>query len=145
MRNYAINSPHAAGRLLALTMVVDGHVDPTELAALEHSRILSQVGLDELAFRGLLQDLCEDLMAGATHGACQIDTVLLDSLLREIADPTLRRRLLQAMWKIADADAWLADGEAVLLARAGVVWGAETGFTAAIDHEASSHARRSAA
>ena len=40
------------------------------------------------------------------------------------------RALLQAMWKIADADDWLADGEAVLLARASAVWSAETNFRA---------------
>lgn len=128
MRHYATNSPHAAGRLLALTMVVDGNVDPTELAALDHARILSQVELDHAAFHDLLQALCEDLVAGASHGVVQLDTPLLDHLLHEIADPKLRRKLLLAMWKIADADGWLADGEAILLARAGVIWGAENGF-----------------
>jgi uncharacterized tellurite resistance protein B-like protein len=32
------------------------------------------------------------------------------------------------MWNIAEADGWLADGEAVLLSRASTVWGAETNF-----------------
>ena len=130
MRNYAINSSHAAGRLLALTMVVDGNVAPSELAALDHARILAQVQLDQAGFRALLQDLCEDLLAGAGHDVVELDTALLDQLLQEIDDPQLRRKLLLTMWKIADADGWLADGEAVLLARAGVVWGAERGFTA---------------
>lgn len=128
MRNYAINSSHAAGRLLALTMVVDGNVAPSELAALDRARILGQVELDQASFRALLQDLCEDLVAGAANGVVQLDPPLLDALLAEIADPALRRKLLLAMWKIADADGWLADSEAVLLARAGVVWGAESGF-----------------
>ena len=35
MRHYPNNSPEAAGRLLALTMVVDGNVDPSELDALD--------------------------------------------------------------------------------------------------------------
>jgi uncharacterized tellurite resistance protein B-like protein len=130
MRTYAINSPHAAGRLLALTMVVDGNVAPSELAALDHARILSQVKLDQAGFRALLQELCEDLLAAASKEVVQLDTALLDQLLQEIDDPQLRRKLLLTMWKIADADGWLADGEAVLLARAGVVWGAEQGFTA---------------
>lgn len=128
MRNYAINSSHAAGRLLALTMVVDGNVAPSELAALDHARILSQVNLDQSGFRVLLQDLCEDLLAGAARDVVQLDTAVIDQLLLEIDDPRLRRKLLLTMWKIADADGWLADGEAVLLARAGVVWGAEQGF-----------------
>jgi uncharacterized tellurite resistance protein B-like protein len=64
------------------------------------------------------------------HGAVQLANGVIDSLLDEIADPDLRRKLLQAMWKIADADDWLADGEAVLLARAGAAWSAETNFRA---------------
>ena len=40
----------------------------------------------------------------------------------------MRRRLLRAMWAIADADDWLADAEAVLLARASSAWSAEYNF-----------------
>jgi uncharacterized tellurite resistance protein B-like protein len=69
------------------------------------------------------------MLTGAAHGMVQIDRKLIDDVLAEIVDPDLRRKLLQAMWNIADADGWLADGEAVLLARAGVLWGAETGFS----------------
>ncbi|MDB5962833.1 MAG: hypothetical protein JWP59_4127 [Massilia sp.] len=129
MRTYPSNSPQAAGRLLALTMIVDGNLAPSELDALDHSRILARVDLGEEAFRALLQDLCEDMLAGAANGEIQLAPAVLDSLLAEITDPSLRRRLLHAMWQIADADGWLADGEAVLLARAGVLWGAETGFS----------------
>ncbi len=129
MRTYPNNSPHAAGRLLALTMIVDGNLAPSELDALADSDILDHVDLDQEGFRHLLQELCEDMLAGAAHGVVQLAPSVQDSLLREISDPILRRRLLQAMWQIADADGWLADGEAVLLARAGALWGAETGFT----------------
>ena len=64
------------------------------------------------------------------HGAVQLANDVIDSLLEEIDDPDLRRKLLQTMWKIADADDWLADGEAVLLARASAMWSAETNFRA---------------
>lgn len=129
MRSYAINSTNAAGRILALTMVVDGNLAPSELAAMDRTRILDHVDLDQSAFQQLLQELCDDLLTGAVHGVVQIDTRLIDHLLAEIEEPDLRRRLLQTMWNIADADGWLADGEAVLLARASVMWGAETGFS----------------
>ncbi len=129
MRSYASNSPQAAGRILALTMVVDGHLAHSELVALDSTRVLKYVSLDHDAFQQLLQELCEDMLIGATHGVIQIDAQLIDELLVEIAEPDLRRKLLQAMWNIADADGWLANGEALLLARASVVWGAETGFS----------------
>ena len=129
MRSYTPNSPHAAGRILALTMVSDGNLAQSEIAAMVRSRILQHVDLDEHLFQQLLQDLCDDLLISATRGVVQLDTGVIDHLLLEIEQPDLRRRLLQAMWTIADADGWLADGEAVLLNRASVVWGAETGFT----------------
>jgi len=128
MRSYAIDSSHAAGRILALTMVVDGNLAHSELVALDRTRILKYVTLDHGAFQQLLQELCDDLLSGAVHGVVQFDACLIDGLLTEIEHPDLRRHLLQAMWNIADADGWLADGEAVLLTRAGVMWGAETGF-----------------
>ena len=129
MRPYVTNSPHAAGRLLALTMVVDGNLAESELSALRRSRILQHVELDQPAFQGLLHALCDDLLTCSVRaGQVQLDPALIDSLLREIDDPDLRRHLLQAMWSIADADGWLADGEAVLLARAAVMWAAETNF-----------------
>jgi uncharacterized tellurite resistance protein B-like protein len=129
MRTYPVNSAQAAGRLLALTMVVDGNLAHSELVALDSTRILHHVDLDHDAFQQLLQELCDDMLTGAAHGMVQIDRKLIDDVLAEIVDPDLRRKLLQAMWNIADADGWLADGEAVLLARAGVLWGAETGFS----------------
>lgn len=131
MRAYPIDSPRAAGRVLALMMVVDGNLAQSELAAMDRSRILRHVDLDEEAFQELMQDLCQDLLTSASHGIVRLDAGLIDEVLKEIADPDLRRRLLSAMWQIADADGWLADGEAVLLTRASAKWGAETNFHAA--------------
>ena len=128
MRNYITDSAQAAGRLLALTMVVDGNLSESELSAMHRTRILTYVQLDPHAFQQLLQELCDDLLVSSTFGVVQLPPAVLDSLLGEIDDPDLRRHLLQAMWSIADADGWLADGEAVLLARAGVIWAAETNF-----------------
>ena len=128
MRSYPTNSPQAAGRILALTMVIDGNLAQSELAALDRSRILAHVDLSQDQFQQLIEELCNDMLGTAAHGVVQLDTALIDALLREIERPALRRHLLQAMWSIADADGWLADGEAVLLSRAGQIWGAETGF-----------------
>lgn len=128
MRTYPINSSHAAGRILALTLISDGNLAPEELETLGRSRILDYVSLDELQFRQVLEDLCNDLVATSRHGIAQLEPSLIDALLGEIADGELRRKLLQVMWKIADADDWLSQGEAVLLSRATVAWQAETNF-----------------
>lgn len=128
MRSYSTDSPHAAGRILALTMIVDGNLAGVELAAMDRSKILAHIDLDHAAFQCLLQDLCHDLLTSTSHGMVRLDNALIDSLLDEIAHPDLRRSLLRAMWSIADADGWLADAEAVLLTRASNAWSAETNF-----------------
>jgi uncharacterized tellurite resistance protein B-like protein len=128
MRTYPKNSPRAAGRLLALTMISDGNVAPSEIKAVYRSRILEHIGLDDDAFDAVLHELCNDLLATARHGTIQVDEALLDAFLDEIDAPALRRDLLQTMWRLADADGWLADSEAVVLNRAAIRWGAESGF-----------------
>lgn len=128
MRSYPTNSSFAAGRILALTIISDGSVPPDELEAMYRSRILQYLSLDELEFKQVLHELCDDLLATTTHGIVNIEPSLIDLLLQEIEDENLRRKLLQAMWKIADADDWLSNGEAVLLSRASITWAAETNF-----------------
>ena len=128
MRTYPTNSARAAGRILALTIISDGNVAPDELEAMYRSRILQHVSLDEIEFRDVLHELCNDLLATTRHGIVNLEPGLIDRLLQEIEAGDLRRKLLQAMWKIADADDWLSDGEAVLLSRASITWAAETNF-----------------
>lgn len=131
MRSYTPDSPHAAGRILALTMIVDGKLAVSELAALDSSKILDHIDLDLPGFQRMLQDLCDDLLSSRSADAVQLDDALIDRLLAEIAHPDLRRQLLQAMWRIADADDWLADAEAILLTRASNAWSAERNFSGA--------------
>jgi uncharacterized tellurite resistance protein B-like protein len=128
MRTYSIDSPYATGRILALTMIVDGNLAASELEALDRSKILDHIDLDPAGFQRLMHDLCDDLLASTSLGTGQPDIALIDSLLAEVANPDLRRKLLRAMWSIADADDWLSDSEAVLLTRASKAWSAETNF-----------------
>jgi uncharacterized tellurite resistance protein B-like protein len=128
MRSYPKNSPRAAGRLLALTMIVDGNVALSELKAIYRSRILEHIDLDDDEFDAVLHELCNDLLATARHDTVEVDTDTIDAFLDDVDSPELRRNLLRAMWKLADADGWLADSEAIVLNRAAVRWGAETGF-----------------
>lgn len=131
MRAYQPDSPCAAARILALTMIVDGKLAVSELAALDSSKILDHIALDLASFQRMLQELCDDLLSSQALDAVQLDDAAIDQVLGEIAHPDLRRRLLDAMWHIADADDWLADGEAVLLTRASDAWSAERNFRSA--------------
>ena len=71
------------------------------------------------------------MLTTAHHGAVQVDAATIDAFLDDVESPELRRNLLGAMWRLADADGWLADAEAVVLNRAAIRWGAESGFVTA--------------
>lgn len=129
MRHYTPNSASAAGRILALAMVVDGQMAASELRALERSRLLEHIDIDLDTFHDLVQDLCYDLLSSSVkHDNVELDPATIDALLDDITDSDLRRELLRGMWNIADADGVLADGEAKLLARACALWAAESRF-----------------
>jgi len=129
MRNYVHDSANAAARIVALTMVVDGNVAPSELRALARSQLLEYIDIDTDTFQSLLEELCQDMLSSAVQQECvELSPATIDALLDEIRDPELRRRVLRAMWSIADADGVLADGEATLLARACIMWSAESRF-----------------
>jgi uncharacterized tellurite resistance protein B-like protein len=129
MRHYDENSAQATARILAMGMLVDGHVDPAELKVVDDPRTAREFGIDIAMFRQVLEDLCYDILhTTVRQGWVELNSLLLDSMLEEITEPDLRRRLLNALWRIADADGHLADAEAVLLARACALWSAHEGF-----------------
>ena len=123
MRHYQTDSASAAGRLLALCMVVDGRLAATELKALERSRLLEYIEIDIDSFHDLLDELCQDMLDSAVRDRhVELDPAAIDAMLAEIADPALRRVLLDAMRQIAHADGVLDKAEATLLARARSLW-----------------------
>lgn len=126
MRIYATDSPKAVSRLLALAMIVDGHLAPSELKAMHLSGIGRRVGVDEDAFDEVVRELCEDLLSTAHQrgaGEVEIDARLLDGLLREVEDPVLRMGVMKAMLDIVHADTVLDGRETLLVERAFKAWG----------------------
>lgn len=119
MRSYPRNSPQAAARLLALTMLADGHLSQEEFLALERTQIAARLGLLPSELMHVLQDCCEDLL---THPrltwaeACRVDADTLAVLLQEVDDAVLRHHVLQACVALAEADNHLSEGEILLLA-----------------------------
>ncbi len=125
MRSYPTNSPKAVSRLLALAMIVDGHLAPSELKAMHASRMLAQAPLDEDEFDGVVRDLCEDLLATAARrcsAEVEIDARLLDSLLGEVDDKALRISVMKTMLDIVHADSVLDARETLLIERAFRKW-----------------------
>lgn len=125
MRRYPTNSPLAAARIVALTMLADGDVSEAELAILDRFSAEEQLGLGPREFCAVVHALCEDLLwtarlSGAS--ACRIDSLTLETLMSEIDDRALRLKTVRLCVAVAEADNHLADGEATVLAAAVEHW-----------------------
>jgi uncharacterized membrane protein YebE (DUF533 family) len=126
MRSYPTNSPQAAARIVALTLIADGHVDNVELDVLERAGAYEQLGLTRGEMRSVLQGFCEDLLQSqSSHwaGACQIDPGTLNQLMAEVEDAAMRKAVLRLCVAVAEADNHVADAESIVLVNAVEQWG----------------------
>lgn len=118
MRTYPTDSPQAAARLLALTLIADGQLQASETAALLRFRAHDRLGLSAEAFHDVIHGACEDLLADASargDDRCQLDPETLERLFDEIQQPALRRKVLRLIMRSIDADGRLHEGEMRLL------------------------------
>jgi len=125
MRSYPRNSAEAAGRIVALVLMSDGHVCRSEIDVLERLGAHERLGLAPGAIPRLVQDLCEDLMSGLCATGSLIDGVddaMLASFMAEVDDPALRSQVLELAEAITAADSHLADAELTVLAAARRHW-----------------------
>jgi uncharacterized tellurite resistance protein B-like protein len=125
MRTYPVNSPEAMARIVALSMLVDGGLDQSELDVVSRYGIVERLGLSDDEFEKIVHHLCEDMLQcadGAHFGQIEIANPAIDRILAEIKDLQLRKQLLRIMVAIVDADDMLSDGEAVLIERALQCW-----------------------
>lgn len=125
MRTYPSNSPHAAARIVALAALADGHLSRSELGALDQLDAAAQLGLTHAEFQQVVQHLSEDLMVTAyAHWgtACQIDAAIVEALMAEISDPTLRHDTLKLCMAVTNADFHIADAEKSLMAIVAGQW-----------------------
>lgn len=126
MRHYPRNSAQAAARIVALTLLADGHLAPAELQVLERSQAHHRLGLAREELHAVLHGFCEDLLHGAHlawSDACRVDPRTLTQLLADVDDPDLRETVLALCLEIAQADAHIADGESLVLEAVVEHWG----------------------
>lgn len=143
MRSYPRNSPEAAARIVALVLIADGHVCRSEFDTFGQLDGARELGLQADGLARIVQTLCEDLLMG-DHGSASmlgaVDDSAWTSLMAEVDEPTLQRKVLQLATAAARADRHLAEGEALVLAAARRHWGvaddAETGRPLAADPQA---------
>jgi uncharacterized tellurite resistance protein B-like protein len=126
MRSYPTNSPHAAARIVALTVVADGDIGDAEMACLDRLAVHEQLGLARHEFYEVLDTLCEDLLSSGQlqwADACPVDERTLADLMGEIQDAALRLTLLRVCVELAEVDAHVDEGESAVLVAAIEHWG----------------------
>jgi len=126
MRRYPVNSPQAAARIVALTVVADGDIADAEIDWLDRLAVHEQLGLARHELHALLDTFCEDLLSSDQlkwADACPVDECTLADLMAEIQDPALRLKLLRLCVELAQADANVDEGESIVLVAAVEQWG----------------------
>ncbi|RVU45980.1 TerB family tellurite resistance protein [Rubrivivax rivuli] len=126
MRSYPTNSPQAAARILALTVVADGDIGDAELQWLDRLAVHERLGLARHELLALLDTFCEDLLSSGQlkwADACPVDERTLADLMGEIQDPALRLKLLRLCVELAEVDTRVDDGESFVLVAAVEHWG----------------------
>ncbi len=120
---YPRNSPRAAARIVALALISNGKVQPSELAAIEDHDASGQLGITEQDWHDVVHDLCVDLLLATRRGPeCRIDSRLIAQMLDEVDDVALQRRVLRLCTAVVDADGQMDEGESNLLLGAVERW-----------------------
>lgn len=125
MRKYPQNSPQAAARIVALTLTADGDIGPAELALLDERAVHQQLGLTRDALHAVIDTFCEDLLSSKQLNwadACPVDEYTLATLMANIDDPALRRKVLDLCITLAEVDDHVAEGESIVLSAAVAHW-----------------------
>jgi hypothetical protein len=125
MRQYPSDSPEALTRIVALALMADGIIDPSELRLLKDQEILSRLGLDPDSFDRVFYEFCTDMLNTAqrtSSGQLQLDGKGIKRLLDEVTDPVLQKSMLRTIMDITHADQQLAGSEAVLITEALKCW-----------------------
>ena len=87
MRHYPRNSPQAAGRILALALLSDGHLSKRELDMLDSLDAHTVLGLGRTELHTVVHGFCEDLLSSGQltwADACPVDERTLADLMGEM-------------------------------------------------------------
>lgn len=125
MRPYPNNSPLAAARIVALTLIADGQLKQVEMQALQEANAFASQHLSPAMLRQVTQDLCTDLLEtrlNEGHSDIRISPLQIATILKEVNEPGLRSTLFGICLEAAYADDVIQDGEVTLLAEAMQLW-----------------------
>lgn len=126
MRSYPVDSQESMARVVVLTLLADGAIEPVELKLLERPEIIARMGFDHDCLSKVTQEFCEDMATFAVHtksGQLGLDPATIDLLLADIRSPALQVNLLRAMLDVVFANGQLTAGETAVIAQAMTCWG----------------------
>ncbi len=126
MQTFDNNSPHAAARIVALTLVADGHIGEAELQRLDDLRVHEQLNLSLDEMHAVMKDFCQDMLGSPQlnwSDVCPLDEREIASLMGQITQPPLRQRVLHVCVQVAEAAGHVAEGESIVLNAAVEHWG----------------------
>lgn len=138
MRSYPRNSPQAAGRIVALAMLADGHLAPVELEALERQTAFEKLGLDRPELHDVIHGLCEDLLWSSNltwSDVAHADSGTLAAVMSEVDDRELQFAILQCCVAVVEADGHVAPGESIALTSAVEHWSLHREMLATVQRE----------
>jgi len=114
MRHYPRNSPQAAARILAVTLLADGHVSQMEMDALDQFDAHSQLGISRQTLHTVIRGVCEDMLSMSElrwGDTCKVDQRTLGMLLNDIDDVALRQKVLMLCLSVIEADTHVTEAE----------------------------------
>jgi uncharacterized tellurite resistance protein B-like protein len=126
MRRYPANSPQAAARIVALTVVADGDIGEAEIEWFDRLAVHDPLGLARHELHALLDTFCEDLLSSDQlkwADTFPVDERTLADRMGEIQDPAMRLKSLRLCVELAESDAHVAEGESIVLSAAVEHWG----------------------
>lgn len=124
MRTCLHNSPQAAAHVVALVLIADGYVGPSEERTLEKLDIGRELGIEPAEFTRIARTLLEDRSTANPPPpmAGYVDRAMLDARLAEIDDPALRNKTIRLCLAVASADDYLAANEIATLRAILAAW-----------------------
>ncbi len=97
----------------------------SEFLILKQLGAVRELGLEPQLLPHIVHTLCEELLAGGYETGSlmgNVDDSALESMMSEISDPALQRKVLRLSLAAAQADGHLADGETLVVEAARHRW-----------------------
>lgn len=126
MRPYPSNSPQAAARVVALTLLADGQLHKAELDMLDRLGVHAQLGLARFELQEVIHAVSEhlpELVRPSGADVCLLNPRMIRQLMDEVDDPGLRLKVLRLCVALVEADGNVAEDESMVLMAAVEQWG----------------------